>query len=71
MSAARARLLLSGAGWIQTDGGNKSAVKLGLKQAPVALADCVPRVVALLDTATRESHGGKFWSTDADKELPW
>ena len=35
------------------------------------LDDSVVRIVELLDTATREQHGGKFWSVDHNSELPW
>ena len=51
--------------------GNAGATRLGLAEAPTKLKDSVNKIVQLLDTATRESHGGKYWSVDGDKELPW
>ena len=40
-------------------------------EAPMKLEHSVNQIVQLLDTATRESHGGKYWSVDTDAELPW
>ena len=64
-------VVLGCAGWVQTEMGNAGAQKAGLEAAPMKLEDSIAKIVALLDTATRESHGGKFWSVDGDKELPW
>jgi len=59
------------AGWVQTEGGNASARHLGLPEAPMKYEDSIAKIVQLLDTANRETHGGKFWNAEADSELPW
>ena len=51
--------------------GNGGAKSMGMEQAPMTVDDSVGKIVRLLDTATRESHGGKYWNLDDDKELPW
>ena len=51
--------------------GNAGAVWLGMKEAPVKYEDRVSRTVQLLETATREKHGGKYWNLDNDGEIPW
>ena len=58
-------------GFVQTDMGTKSALKLGMKEAPTTVPDCANQIVLLLDKATRDTHGGKFWDIMNDKELPW
>ena len=56
---------------MQTEGGNASARHLGLPEAPMKYEDSIAKIVQLLDTANRETHGGKFWNAEADSELPW
>ena len=58
-------------GWVQTDMGNAGAAKLGMKEAAMKYDDCVVKITELLDTATRQSHGGKYWDLETDSELPW
>ena len=58
-------------GWVQTEMGNKGAEKMGVKEAPMTTEESVNKIAQLFDSATRESHGGKYWSLDGDKELPW
>ncbi|MCJ1296662.1 hypothetical protein MMC34_008228 [Xylographa carneopallida] len=58
-------------GWVQTDMGNGGAKALGMEEAPMKYEVSIAKLVQLFDTATRDSHGGKYWSVDGDKELPW
>ena len=58
-------------GWVQTDMGNAGARALKLAEAPMKFEDSITKIVQLLDTATRESHGGKYWNVETDSELPW
>ena len=58
-------------GFVQTEGGNASAVHLGMAEAPMKLDDCTTKIVALLDEATRDSHGGKYWNVELDNEIGW
>ncbi|XDG01523.1 hypothetical protein ABKA04_001138 [Annulohypoxylon sp. FPYF3050] len=60
-------------GWVDTDMGQ--AVKLGLGLAgknvklPIITVDeSCNGMVRLIDVATRESHGGKFWGYDGTRE---
>lgn len=60
-------------GWVDTDMGQ--AVKLGLGLAgknvklPIITVDeSCDGMVHLIDLATRESHGGKFWGYDGTRE---
>ena len=48
-------------GWVQTDLGNKGAVLFGVEKATVTVDDSCDGMVKLLDSVTKESHGGKFW----------
>ena len=57
--------------WVQTEMGNAGAVGLGMKEAPMKYDDSIRKIVDLLDTATREKHGGKFWNVEQDNELQW
>ena len=56
---------------MQSDMGNEGARKMGMAEASIPLEVCAAAIVRLLDTATRDTHGGKFWSADGDKEEPW
>jgi len=42
-----------------------------MQEAPMRYEDSIAKITQLLDTATREAHGGKFWNVDTDSELPW
>ncbi|KAI1502913.1 NAD(P)-binding protein [Biscogniauxia marginata] len=57
-------------GWIATDMGNFSAQQWGLEKAPESVEDSSKGVVKLVDVATKQTHGGKFWSYK-DNLLPW
>ena len=46
----------------QTEMGNGSATKHGMKEAPVKLEDSISGMLSVFDSATRETHGGRFWS---------
>lgn len=64
-------VVLCFAGWVQTDMGNAGARRAGMQEAPMRYEDSIAKITQLLDTATREAHGGKFWNVDTDSELPW
>ncbi|KAK5940708.1 hypothetical protein PMZ80_007125 [Knufia obscura] len=49
-------------GWVQTDMGDTSARLLGFEHAPVKLEESIHGVLKLLDSASKESHGGKMWT---------
>ncbi|GAA5903384.1 hypothetical protein JCM8208_001905 [Rhodotorula glutinis] len=57
-------------GFAQSDMGNAGAKAMGLDEAPVKLEDSVAGVLKLVDGATREKSGGKFWDYTGD-ELTW
>jgi len=57
-------------GWVQTDQGNAGAKANGMEQAPMTLADSVKGIVKLVDEATRDTHGGKFFGVEGE-EIPW
>ncbi|BGP02928.1 short-chain dehydrogenase/reductase SDR family protein [Rhodotorula toruloides] len=57
-------------GWTQTDMGNAGARAFGLEEAPVKLEDSVAGILKIVDGATREKTGGKFWDYTGD-ELSW
>lgn len=42
--------------------GNGSATKHGMEQAPTTVEDSINGMLAVIDSATRETHGGHFWS---------
>ena len=58
-------------GWVQTDMGNAVAVASGKEKALVTVEESVAGITRLIDEATRETHGGKFWNAIDGKELPW
>ena len=58
-------------GLVQTDMGNAGAVAAGLEKAPLTLEQCVTDITKLVDVATRDTHGGKFWNSETGVELPW
>ncbi|BGP27135.1 short-chain dehydrogenase/reductase SDR family protein [Rhodotorula toruloides] len=57
-------------GWVNSDMGNAGARAFGLEQAPVKLEDSVAGILKIVDGATREKTGGKFWDYTGD-ELSW
>ncbi|KAI6081464.1 NAD(P)-binding protein [Hypoxylon rubiginosum] len=57
-------------GFVQTDLGNFAAQLAGLEQAFVTVEDSAAGVVKLVDGATKESHGGRFWNYTGD-EVAW
>ncbi|GAA5972857.1 hypothetical protein JCM11641_003976 [Rhodosporidiobolus odoratus] len=57
-------------GHVQTDMGNDGARSFGLEQAPVTIEDSVAGQLRLVDEATGETHGGKFWDYTGDA-IPW
>ncbi len=50
--------------------GNWSAQLFGFESAPVTVDDSANGLLAVIDSATKETHGGKFWDFEG-KELPW
>ena len=58
-------------GTIQTHLGNLVAQKIGLEKAPITLSDGVTGIVKVMDEATRQSHGGRFWNAVDGKQLTW
>lgn len=51
---------LTDVGWLQTDMGNRAAAYARLPEAPLTVDDGVNAMIELLDTASRDQHGGKF-----------
>ncbi|KAK8099641.1 uncharacterized protein PG998_012882 [Apiospora kogelbergensis] len=51
-------------GFVQTDNGNACAELWGMGQAPDALKDVVPAMMARIDEATPEKSSGKFYNFD-------
>ena len=46
-----------------------------MTEAPTKYEEGIANIVQLLDTATRDTHGGKYWNIDTNQglpsELPW
>ncbi|OTA97018.1 hypothetical protein M434DRAFT_19239 [Hypoxylon sp. CO27-5] len=57
-------------GFVQTDLGNYAAQLAGLEKAFVTVEDSAAGVVKVIDGATKESHGGKFWNYTGE-EIAW
>ncbi|KAI0485713.1 NAD(P)-binding protein [Xylaria cf. heliscus] len=57
-------------GFCQTDLGNMAANLAGLEKAFLPVSETCPQIVKLIDGATKESHGGRFWNYDG-KEMAW
>ncbi|KAF0316359.1 aflatoxin biosynthesis ketoreductase nor-1 [Colletotrichum asianum] len=57
-------------GWVQTDLGNNGAHYFGHEQAPLKVEDVTEGIVKVVDSATRDSHGGKLIQWDG-VVLPW
>jgi len=57
-------------GFAQTDMGDAGAKAMGLDEAPVKLEDSVQGVLKVIDGATLQKSGGKFWDYTGD-ELTW
>ncbi|GAA6033987.1 hypothetical protein JCM8097_000635 [Rhodosporidiobolus ruineniae] len=49
--------------------GNPGARAQGIEEASVKVEDSAAAIIVLTDKATREEHGGKYWSAMEDKEL--
>ena len=60
-----------GSGWVQTEMGNAGAKHVGMKEAPMTVAQSVAGIVKLVDESTRDTHSGKFWSAEDNTQLPW
>ncbi|PYH95600.1 NAD(P)-binding protein, partial [Aspergillus ellipticus CBS 707.79] len=58
-------------GLVQTDLGNRSAKKLGLEQAPTTVEESSGAIIRLIDNATKETAGEKFFDAVRGTELPW
>ncbi|KAG9024438.1 hypothetical protein FRB95_011523 [Tulasnella sp. JGI-2019a] len=58
-------------GWVQTDmdSGNDVANSIGMKEAPVTIADSVSGMLKAIHSATR-AESGRFWNQEG-KELKW
>ncbi|KAG8160907.1 hypothetical protein KVR01_009171 [Diaporthe batatas] len=58
-------------GFVQTDMGNLGArTVLGMEKASIGVDESCDGVVKVIDTATKESHGGRFWDFEG-KSLTW
>ncbi|OTA64295.1 NAD(P)-binding protein [Hypoxylon sp. EC38] len=57
-------------GFVQTDLGNFAARLAGLEKAFVTVEDSAAGVVKVIDGATKESHGGRFWNYTGE-EVAW
>ncbi|EME78050.1 uncharacterized protein MYCFIDRAFT_57497 [Pseudocercospora fijiensis CIRAD86] len=56
-------------GFVQTDMGNKGAKAIGFgDMAPLPVEDSVSGMKKVIDAATKESHGGKLWGWDGEKQ---
>lgn len=53
-------------GWCQTDMGNGGAKAFGYEEAPVNVEESCSRMVELIEGATKESRGGRFWDYTGD-----
>ncbi|KAG8979575.1 hypothetical protein FRB94_011596 [Tulasnella sp. JGI-2019a] len=56
-------------GWVQTDAGNFGASSVGMKEAPMTIADSVSGILKVVHGGTR-AESGKFWDQEG-KELQW
>ncbi|WVQ81964.1 hypothetical protein IAT38_004091 [Cryptococcus sp. DSM 104549] len=54
-------------GMVATDMGNAAAARFGLPSAPQTVDEIAPQVVYVIDSATRETHGGYMWHFDGKK----
>ncbi|RYP05676.1 hypothetical protein DL764_003646 [Monosporascus ibericus] len=57
-------------GFCQTDLGNRAAHLIGMEKAFVPVEESVPKLVELIDSATKESHGGRLWNYTGE-EMAW
>ncbi|KAK5739983.1 hypothetical protein LTR17_004880 [Elasticomyces elasticus] len=57
-------------GWVQTELGNAGAEYFGMKEAAVTVKDSCKGTVALIEKATKATHGGKIWGHEGDA-LTW
>ena len=46
--------------------GNNGAKMYGMEEAPVSLDDSCDGQVKVIDAATKETHGGRFWRYDGE-----
>ena len=58
-------------GLVATEMGEFGARQMGLEQLLISTEESARRVLQLLDESTRETHSGRFWNADDQKELPW
>lgn len=72
MNAEKGRLnaFVVNPGFCQTDLGNHAAQLAGMEKAFVLVEESVPKLVELIDGATKESHGRRFWNYTGG-ELAW
>ncbi|GAA5820881.1 hypothetical protein JCM11251_001860 [Rhodosporidiobolus azoricus] len=57
-------------GMVQTDMGAVGARYFGMQKLPLTADDSAAAILKIADTATRDSHGGKFWDYTGEV-LPW
>ncbi|KAH8779993.1 hypothetical protein F5883DRAFT_449343 [Diaporthe sp. PMI_573] len=58
-------------GFVQTEMGNMGArLLLGLEEAFIGVDESCNGIVQLIDAATKDSHGGRFWDNEG-KPLSW
>ncbi|BGP51681.1 hypothetical protein JCM10450v2_007631 [Rhodotorula kratochvilovae] len=57
-------------GFVQTDLGNAGAKMFGMEEAPFTLKESVESTLRIMDGATREKSGGRFWDYTGE-ELTW
>lgn len=51
-------------GWVQTDMGNSGAKQFGMEEAPLSLDDSCNLMMPLIEQATKELRGGRFWDQE-------
>lgn len=57
--------------FVQTDMGNAGArIVFGQEKASIGVDESCDGVVQVIDAATKESHGARFWDNDG-KNLSW
>ena len=64
-------LILVHSSFVQTEMGNMGArLLLGLEEAFIGVDESCNGIVQLIDAATKDSHGGRFWDNEGTP-LSW
>lgn len=56
--------------FVQTKMGNYGARLLGFEKAFIGVDESCDGIAQVIDAATKDSHGGKFWDNEG-KQLKW